>query len=57
MKTVNYTELRKNLKGYLDGVIDNCEPLIIHRKYERCCCPLRRRKAREDRDDTALFIQ
>jgi len=31
MKTANYTDLRKNLKGYLDGVVDDCEPLIIHR--------------------------
>ena len=31
MRTVNFTELRKNLKGYLDGVLNNSEPLIIHR--------------------------
>ena len=31
MRTANYTDLRTNLKSYLDGVVDNCEPLIIHR--------------------------
>ncbi|MDR0231438.1 MAG: type II toxin-antitoxin system prevent-host-death family antitoxin [Dysgonamonadaceae bacterium] len=31
MKTANYTDLRNNLKGYLDTVVDDCEPLIIHR--------------------------
>lgn len=31
MKTANYTELRKNLKNYLDGVINDSEPLIVHR--------------------------
>ena len=31
MRTANYTDLRSNLKSYLDGVVDNCEPLIIHR--------------------------
>ena len=31
MRTANYTDLRNNLKSYLDSVIDNCEPLIIHR--------------------------
>jgi len=31
MKTANYSELRSNLKNYLDGVIDNSEPLIVHR--------------------------
>lgn len=31
MRTANYTDLRNNLKGYLDGVVNNCEPLIIHR--------------------------
>jgi antitoxin YefM len=31
MKTANYTDLRNNLKSYLDGVVNNCEPLIIHR--------------------------
>ena len=31
MRTANYTELRNNLKIYLDGVIDDCEPLIVNR--------------------------
>ncbi|MDR0413023.1 MAG: type II toxin-antitoxin system prevent-host-death family antitoxin [Dysgonamonadaceae bacterium] len=31
MKTASYTELKNNLKSYLNGVIDNNEPLIIHR--------------------------
>jgi len=31
MKTATYTDLRSNLKSYLDGVVNNCEPLIIHR--------------------------
>ena len=31
MKTTNYLELRNNLKSYLDRVINDNEPLIIHR--------------------------
>lgn len=31
MKTANFTELRNNLKTYLDGVILNSEPLIVQR--------------------------
>ena len=31
MRTANYTDLSNNLKSYLDGVVNNCEPLIIHR--------------------------
>jgi antitoxin YefM len=31
MRTATYTDLRSNLKSYLDGVVNNCEPLIIHR--------------------------
>lgn len=31
MKTASYTELRNNLKGYLDKVINDSEPLIVHR--------------------------
>ena len=31
MKTANYSELRNNLKSYLDGVINDSEPLIVHR--------------------------
>lgn len=31
MKTANYSELRNNLKTYLDGVINDSEPLIVHR--------------------------
>ena len=32
MNAVNYSELRKRLKGYLDRVYDDHEPLIITRK-------------------------
>jgi antitoxin YefM len=31
MRTANYTDLRNNLKSYLDTVIANSEPLIVHR--------------------------
>jgi antitoxin YefM len=31
MRTATYTDLRNNLKSYLDGVVNDCEPLIIHR--------------------------
>lgn len=31
MRTVNYSELRNNLKSYLDGVINDSEPLLVHR--------------------------
>lgn len=31
MRTANFTELRTNLKNYLDGVIRNSEPLIVQR--------------------------
>ena len=31
MRTANYTELRNNLKVYLDSVIDDSEPLIVTR--------------------------
>ncbi len=32
MNAVNYSELRKNLKSYLDSVYDDNEPLIVTRK-------------------------
>ena len=32
MRTTNYTDLRKNLKGYLDSVIDDSETVIINRE-------------------------
>jgi len=32
MNAINYTELRKKLKDYLDQVYDDHEPLIITRK-------------------------
>jgi antitoxin YefM len=32
MKTANYTELRNNLKTYLDNVIIDSEPLIVSRQ-------------------------
>lgn len=31
MKTANFTELRTNLKNFLDGVIANSEPLVVQR--------------------------
>lgn len=31
MRTTNYSELRNNLKSYLDQVINDSEPLIVHR--------------------------
>ncbi|GAB6007469.1 type II toxin-antitoxin system Phd/YefM family antitoxin [Dysgonomonas reticulitermitis] len=31
MRTTNYTDLRNNLKSYLDKVINDSEPLIVHR--------------------------
>ncbi len=31
MKTANYSELRRNLKSYLDSVINDSEPLLVHR--------------------------
>ncbi|MBM6992226.1 MAG: type II toxin-antitoxin system Phd/YefM family antitoxin [Prevotella sp.] len=31
MRTTNYTELRNNLKGYFDKVVEDCEPLIVQR--------------------------
>jgi antitoxin YefM len=31
MGTVSYTELRNNLKSYLDTVVANMDPLIVHR--------------------------
>lgn len=32
MKTVNFTELRKNLRSYLDGVINNADTVVISRE-------------------------
>lgn len=31
MRTANYSELRTNLKSYLDGVLKDEEPLLVHR--------------------------
>ena len=31
MITANYTELRNNLKGYIDSVIENTDTLLINR--------------------------
>jgi antitoxin YefM len=31
MQTASYTELRNNLKSYLDRVLNDSEPLIVHR--------------------------
>jgi len=35
MKVVNYTDLRLNLKKWLDLVVDNAEELIIARKNNK----------------------
>ncbi|MCP3929992.1 MAG: type II toxin-antitoxin system prevent-host-death family antitoxin [Bacteroidetes bacterium] len=35
MKVVNYTELRLNLKQWMDSVVDNMEELIIKRKNQK----------------------
>ena len=32
MKTVNFTELRKNLRSYLDGVINDTDTVVINRE-------------------------
>lgn len=32
MRTANYTELRGNMKSYLDNVIRDNEPLVVHRQ-------------------------
>ena len=32
MRTANYSELRANMKHYLDGVVRDNEPLIVHRQ-------------------------
>ena len=29
MKTTNYTDLRANLKGYIDSVIDDCDTVFM----------------------------
>lgn len=31
MRTTNYTDLRTNLKVYIDSVIDDCDTVIINR--------------------------
>ena len=31
MRTANYTDLRANLKGYIDAVVDDCDTVIINR--------------------------
>lgn len=35
MKVVNYTDLRLNLKKWLDSVVDDVEELIIKRKNQK----------------------
>ena len=30
MRTTDYSKLRNNLKNYLDAVINDSEPLIVH---------------------------
>lgn len=31
MRTANYTDLRGNLKAYIDSVIDDCDTVVINR--------------------------
>lgn len=31
MRTANYTDLRANLKGYIDSIIDDCDTVIVNR--------------------------
>lgn len=31
MRTANYTDLRTNLKSYIDSVIDDCDTVVINR--------------------------
>lgn len=31
MKTTSFSDLRSNLKQFLDGVVNDSEPLIVHR--------------------------
>ena len=31
MRTANYTDLRANLKVYIDSVIDDCDTVIVNR--------------------------
>ena len=31
MRTANYTDLRTNLKVYIDAVIDDCDTIIVNR--------------------------
>jgi antitoxin YefM len=31
MRTANYTDLRANLKGYIDAVVDDCDTVIVNR--------------------------
>ncbi|MDI9521651.1 MAG: type II toxin-antitoxin system prevent-host-death family antitoxin [Bacteroidota bacterium] len=35
MKTTNYTELRNNMKSYLDSVVNDNEPLLIYRSNNK----------------------
>ena len=35
MKVINYTELRLNLKHWLDSVIDDVEEVVIKRKNQK----------------------
>ncbi|HHU26449.1 MAG TPA: type II toxin-antitoxin system prevent-host-death family antitoxin [Bacteroidales bacterium] len=35
MKTANYTELRNNMKSYLDSVVNDNEPLLIYRSNNK----------------------
>ncbi|MDR0744307.1 MAG: type II toxin-antitoxin system prevent-host-death family antitoxin [Tannerella sp.] len=35
MKIASYTDLRNHMKTYLDGVISDCEPLIVNRSKNK----------------------
>ncbi len=32
MRATNFTDLRKNLKGYLDAVVNDSDTIIVHRE-------------------------
>ena len=43
MLAVNYTNLRDNMKRYMDQVTDDYETMIVTRKNnKKCCHPVRR---------------
>ena len=35
LRITNYSELSNNLKVFFDGVIDNCESLMVHQEVDK----------------------